>query len=184
MQSQCRYSSSMGWPTRSVCPSKISSCCSWTSRRAPPQLHHLRRHGHRHHKTICPMWDWISKVASTSTRIGCLFDKLLSTGVRQTFLNDPRSKGGRTGGSAKQMLKQTNSTASKSSVVNSPTISQRITRRWNNLLTYVEEHKQQIFYLTVFYVAIAGAWLERFSCKFFPSLRICIFSSTVRLLPL
>ncbi|OQV13223.1 Dual oxidase [Hypsibius exemplaris] len=36
-----------------------------------------------------------------------------------------------------------------------------------HLLTYIEEHKQQIFYLCVFYVAILGVWIERFSFYMF-----------------
>jgi hypothetical protein len=41
----------------------------------------------------------------------------------------------------------------------------RLMMKYIHWLTLLEENKQQIFYLCVFYVAIFGAWIERFSCK-------------------
>ena len=57
------------------------------------------------------------------------------------------------------------------------TIRGRVKAKYIHFLTYLEENKQQIFYLCVFYVAIFGTWIERFSCESF-------FSTLQRFFPL
>ncbi|XP_055335314.1 dual oxidase-like isoform X2 [Paramacrobiotus metropolitanus] len=99
-------------------------------------------------------------------------------GVRQTFLAGNRQNHNKdTMGAKKERLASNASGAHISATdtmafIKSPEKPAERSRsstqeRINQLLTYMEEHKQHIFYLCVFYVIIAGVWLERFSYYMF-----------------
>ena len=91
----------------------------------------------------------ISVIPQTSTDT---HEGMYIVGVRQTFLVPESKAESVPGGVEDESLKDAGGWSAA------------LRRKRLHFLTLLEENKQQVFYLGLFFVVVIGVWLERFSC--------------------